>query len=250
MPIDAAARRQQAARVLSLLDLTSLGEKDSPADIEALCGLARGAIGAPAAVCVYPEHVTTACRGLEGTAVRVATVVNFPDGASDPMRVERETLRALGAGADEVDLVLPYRALLQGQADRASLVVDACRGACGKDTVLKLILETGELEYPEQIRQACAIGIEAGVDFLKTSTGKVPVNATPEAVTTMLEALAGADGRCGIKIAGGVRTLADAQAYLDLVATRMGTDWIGPRHVRIGASGLYDELATILSESP
>jgi len=245
--MDTVKLRRQAARVLSLLDLTSLGEEDTPADIEALCASARSPIGAPAAVCVYPEHVTTARRSLEGTAVRVATVVNFPDGASDPKRVERETLRALGAGADEIDLVLPYRALLQGQADRARLVVDTCRGACGKDTLLKLILESGELENPEKVRQACAIGIEAGVDFLKTSTGKVPVNATPEAVTVMLEAIATAAGRCGIKIAGGIRTLADAQAYLELVESRMGGEWIDPVHVRIGASGLFAELAAVLS---
>jgi len=248
--VDTDMRRQQAGRVLSLLDLTSLGESDTPARIEALCASARGAIGAPAAVCVYPEHVTTARRSLAGTAVTVATVVNFPDGASDPRRVERETLRALGAGAEEIDLVLPYRALLLGQAERARLVVDACREACGGATLLKLILETGELGSPENLRQACAIGIEAGVDFLKTSTGKVPVNATPEAVALMLEAIAVDGGRCGIKIAGGVRTLADAQAYLDLVESRMGADWIGPAHVRIGASGLYDELATLLSASP
>ena len=248
--MDTVKLRRQAARVLSLLDLTSLGEEDTPADIEALCASARSPIGAPAAVCVYPEHVTTARRSLEGTAVRVATVVNFPDGASDPKRVERETLRALGAGADEIDLVLPYRALLQGQPDRARLVVDACRGACGGGTVLKLILETGELENPEQIRQACAIGIEAGVDFLKTSTGKVPVNATPGAVALMLEAIAADGGRCGVKVAGGIRTLADAQAYLELIESRMGADWIDPAHVRIGASSLYDELATLLSASP
>lgn len=249
MPMDTATCRQQAGRVLSLLDLTSLGEKDTPADIEALCASARGSIGAPAAVCVYPEHVTTACRSLAGTSVRVATVVNFPDGASDPRRVERETLRARGAGADEIDLVLPYRAMLQGHADQARPVVNACREACGDKTVLKLILETGELAKPELIRQACAIGIDAGVDFLKTSTGKVPVNATPEAVTMMLEAIAAAAGRCGIKIAGGVRTLGDAQGYLDLVELHMGADWIDPAHVRIGASSLYAELAAVLSSS-
>jgi deoxyribose-phosphate aldolase len=247
--MDTATRSQQAGRVLSLLDLTSLGENDTPADIEALCGSARSSIGAPAAVCVYSEHVTTACRSLEGTAVRVATVVNFPDGASDPERVERETRRALGAGADEIDLVLPYRALLQGQEDRARLVVKACLEACSVGTVMKLILETGELVSPELIRQACAIGIDAGVDFLKTSTGKVPVNATPEAVTLMLEAIAAADGRCGIKIAGGVRTLDDAQTYLDLVESRMGADWINPAHVRIGASSLYTDLAAALPVS-
>lgn len=248
--MDTVMAEQQAGRVLSLLDLTSLGEKDTPADIEALCLSARSSFGTPAAVCVYPEHVTTARRSLGDAPVRVATVVNFPDGACDPHRVERETLRALGAGADEIDLVLPYRALLQGKLELARLVVDACRGACGGDTVLKLILETGELGTPENILQACAIGIEAGVDFLKTSTGKVPVNATPGAVETMLEAIASAAGRCGIKIAGGIRTLADAQAYLGLVESRMGADWIEPAHVRIGASSLFAELAAVLSAPP
>ncbi|MDE3072947.1 MAG: deoxyribose-phosphate aldolase [Pseudomonadota bacterium] len=246
MPVDAPDPRALAARLLSLLDLTSLGERDTPAQIEALCASARAAPVLPAALCVYPEHVTTVRRCLQGAAIEVATVVNFPDGGSDPLRVERETRRALAAGADEIDLVLPYRAVLRDEVAVAAGVVEACRAVCGDGVVLKLILETGELGTPGRIRQACAIGLEAGVDFLKTSTGKVAVNATPEAAAVMLDAIAAAGGRCGFKAAGGIRTLADATVYLELAEARLGAGWIAPAHLRIGASALFAELAAIL----
>jgi deoxyribose-phosphate aldolase len=239
---DAATSRVQAQRLLSLLDLTSLGEYDTPAQIEALCAKANSTLGRPAAVCVYPEHVTTARRCLAGTTVKVATVVNFPDGSDDPHRVERETHRAIAAGADEIDMVLPYRALLAGDLGAARRVVDACRGACGDGVLLKLILETGELAGAERIRQA------ASVDFLKTSTGKVPVNATPAAAALMLDAIAAAGGHGGFKAAGGIRTLDDAMVYVELAEARLGADWINPAHFRIGASALHAELTAILRE--
>ncbi|MHB1273675.1 MAG: deoxyribose-phosphate aldolase [Rhodanobacter sp.] len=247
MSTDARFPRALAARLLSLLDLTSLGEHDTPAQIEALCASARAAPVLPAALCVYPEHITTVRRGLQGTTVKVATVVNFPDGGSDPRRVEHETRRALAAGADEIDLVLPWRALLRDEAASADAVVKACRAVCGDGVVLKLILETGELDTSGRIRQACAIGLEAGVDFLKTSTGKVSVNATPAAAVVMLDAIAAAGGRCGFKAAGGIRTLADAKVYLDLAEARLGGGWSDPAHFRIGASALFAELTAILS---
>ena len=247
MSTDARPPRALVARLLSLLDLTSLGEHDTSAQIEALCASARAAPVLPAALCVYPEHITTVRRCLQGTAVKVATVVNFPDGGSDPLRVQRETRRALAAGADEIDLVLPWRALLRDDAASADAVVRACRGVCGDGVVLKLILETGELGTPERIRQACAIGLEAGVDFLKTSTGKVPVNATPAAAAVMLDAIAAAGGRCGFKAAGGIRTLADATTYLELAEARLGPGWSDAAHFRIGASALFAELTAILS---
>ena len=239
--------RALALRLLSLLDLTSLGEHDTPAQIEALCASALAAPCLPAAVCIYPEHVTTARRCLQGTAVKVATVVNFPDGSGDPARAERETRRALGAGADEIDLVLPYRCLLDGDAACARTVVRSCRAACTDGVVLKLILETGLLATRESIRAACAIGLEEGVDFLKTSTGKVPVNATPQAAAVILDAIAATGGRCGFKAAGGIRTLADATAYLDLADARLGEGWSNPAHFRIGASALFGELCAIAS---
>ncbi|MEO6925451.1 MAG: deoxyribose-phosphate aldolase [Rhodanobacter sp.] len=247
MSVGTRSPRILAARLLSLLDLTSLGEDDTPAPIEALCRSAGASPCVPAAVCVYPEHVTTAHRCLHGATVKVATVVNFPEGGSDPVRVERETRRALGAGADEIDLVLPYRALLDGDAACARTVVRACRAVCAEGVVLKLILETGVLATRELIRKACAIGIEEGVDFLKTSTGKVPVNATPEAAALILDAIAAAGGRCGFKAAGGIRTLEDAATYLELAEARLGTRWCDAKHFRIGASALFGALTGIAS---
>ena len=247
MSVDTLDQRVLAARLLSLLDLTSLGENDTPAQIEALCHSAIASPCLPAALCIYPEHVTTARRCLHDVAVKVATVVNFPDGGGDPVRVERETRRALGAGADEIDLVLPYRALLDGDAACARTVVRACRAVCTDGVVLKLILESGVLTTRELIRAACAIGIEEGVDFLKTSTGKVPVNATPEAAAQILDAIAAAGGHCGFKAAGGIRTLDDAVIYLTLAEARLGTDWCVEKHFRIGASALFGTLSGIAS---
>lgn len=231
-----------ASRVLGLLDLTSLGEDDAPARIRTLCAAARSAHGLPAAVCIYPEHITTAREALAGAAVKVATVVNFPEGADDPQRIARETRRAIAAGADEIDMVLPWRALQAGDAARARAGVDACRSACGPGIALKLILETGALGTPKLIREASELGLDAGVDFLKTSTGKVAVNATPEAAAVMLDAIAARGGRCGFKAAGGIRTLVDARVYLELAQARLGAEWVDPARFRIGASALFDAL--------
>lgn len=245
MPATVHPRHELAARLLPLLDLTSLGEDDTPAHIEALCASARNRHGLPAALCVYPEHVATVRRAMQASAVKVATVVNFPDGGSDAARAVRETRRALAAGADEIDLVLPYDALRRGERSLAEAVVLACRDACGS-ACLKLIIETGELQTAELIWQACEIGLAARVDFLKTSTGKVPVNATPQAAALMLDAIALDGGRCGFKAAGGIRTLDDAAIYLGLAADRLGDAWITPAHFRIGASSLFTELTAAL----
>ena len=238
----AAERRSLAAKLLSLLDLTSLGEDDTPSRIEALCASARTRYGLPAAICVYPEHITTVRKHFPQAGPRVATVVNFPDGGSDAARVVRETRRAIAAGADEIDMVLPYRALMAGDTDLAAESVKACRAACGPRIGMKLILESGELRSPELIRAASQIGLDAGVDFLKTSTGKVPVNATHEAARVMIDAIGEAGGHCGLKLSGGIRCLDDAAPYLQIIAARMGPEWITAQHVRIGASALFSEL--------
>lgn len=243
---DSRERRDLALRLLPLLDLTSLGDFDTPEQIELLCASARTSPTPPAAICVYPEHVTTARRALDGTAVKVATVINFPDGGCDHDRVRRETRRALAAGADEIDLVLPWPALLRGDTGAATRVVHTCRVACGGAATLKLILETGQLATPEWIRQAAELGIAAEVDFLKTSTGKAEINATPRAAAVMLETIAAAGGRCGFKAAGGIRTLADAAIYLRLAEERLGTAWVTPARFRIGASALFDEIRAAL----
>ena len=249
MTPEPASRLALALRLLPLLDLTSLGDDDTTAQIESLCERAGTGAGFPAAICIHPEHVATVHRAMRGTPVRVATVVNFPDGGEDPARVERETRRAIAAGADEIDLVFPYRAFLRGDAAAAERVVDACRTVCRNGIVLKLILETGELGSTEHIRAASWLGIGAGVDFLKTSTGKAAVNATPSAAACMLDVIAASGGRCGFKAAGGIRTLADASTYLELAQARLGADWIDASRFRIGASALFAELRAALEHT-
>lgn len=234
--------RDLALRLLPLLDLTSLGEDDTPVQIAALCAAAVSAHPGPAAVCVYPEHVTTARHALGEGTISVATVVNFPGGDGRPEHIHRETRRALAAGAQEIDMVFDYRAFLRGDVALATDGVIACREACANAVPLKLILETGVLGDVSLIQQASRIGIEAGADFLKTSTGKVTVNATLPAAGAMLDAIDATGGRCGLKVSGGIRTLDDAAPYLALVDARMGADWATPRHFRIGASALFSAL--------
>lgn len=241
------AQRALALRLLPLLDLTSLGEDDTPGQIRALCESARSPWGWPAALCVYPEHVTTVRETLAGAPVAVATVVNFPDGSTDEGRVRRETQRALAAGADEIDLVFPWRSFLQGEHAVAERVVAACRDACTQGARLKLILETGMLGSDEAVRAASRLGLRCEVDFLKTSTGKVAINATPGAAAIMLDEIAATGGRCGFKVAGGVRRAEDAALYLDLAQARLGSDWVGPARFRIGASALFGALQQALA---
>ncbi|MCG6656861.1 deoxyribose-phosphate aldolase [Halomonas campisalis] len=241
---------QRAARqALALMDLTSLNDDDTDAAIEALCQRAQTPVGTPAAVCVYPAFVVAARRALTAyrlnDIVKIATVTNFPHGGDDIMAAARQTRAAVASGADEVDVVFPYRALMAGNEAVGVALVEACRQACGSAT-LKVILESGELAAPSLIRRASELAIEGGADFLKTSTGKVEVNATLEAAEIMLQVIRDSGKEVGFKAAGGVRTAAEAQAYLQLAERLMGADWITPAHFRFGASGLLDDLLITL----
>lgn len=244
--------QQATRRALALMDLTSLNDDDNDEKITALCRKADTPAGTPAAVCIYPRFIATARRALDdaglGGRVRIATVTNFPDGSDDAARAERETREAIAAGADEVDVVFPYRALVAGDASVGERLVAACRAACG-DKCLKVIIESGELADPELIRQASRIAIDAGADFIKTSTGKVAVNATLEAAEIMLTTIRDSGRDVGFKAAGGVRSAEDAAAYLALAARLMGDAWITPAHFRFGASSLLGNLLETLDLS-
>lgn len=242
-------RKPLALRTLAVLDLTSLGEDDDRARIEALCDAANTPHGAPAALCVYPEWIATCRQRLHDLGlqqVQVATVVNFPEGGNDPGRVHRETRRALAAGAHEIDVVLPWRRLQAGDSVAARTVLEACREACGPQVRMKVILETGALQIEALIREAAEIALDAGADFLKTSTGKVAVNATPEAARILLKATHARGGQCGFKAAGGIRTLADAAGYFALADDILGPHWATPTHFRFGASSLLGEILAVL----
>ena len=233
---------QIALRALRSLDLTDLNETCSDQAIDALCKKALDPRGPVAAVCVWPQFVKRAQANLKGSPVRIATVVNFPAGGEDVSRVTDDTQEALSDGANEIDLVLPYNALRRGDRAVAVEMVEAVRDLVDGDRLLKVILETGELQDPKLIEAASRIAIEAGADFIKTSTGKTPVSATPEAAEIMLDAIKASGKPVGLKPSGGIRTLADAKIYLDLADRILGPGWVTPKTFRIGASSVYDAL--------
>lgn len=233
-----------AARALPLLDLTSLNDTDTEPEIEQLC---RRAINyGTAAVCIFPRFVPMARDLLRGTGVKLATVANFPDGGDDIAAAAEECAAAAAAGAEEVDVVAPIAAIREGDIGMVSELVTACRGAAS-ETTLKVILETGVLELPNLISGAARSAVMAGCDFLKTSTGKVPVGATPEAAAVMLAVIEEADGRVGFKAAGGIRTTSQAATYLFLAEQLINPSWACPSTFRFGASSLLlDDLVAIL----
>nr|WP_321462273.1 deoxyribose-phosphate aldolase [uncultured Cohaesibacter sp.] len=235
-------QKQLAQKAISLLDLTNLNDDCDDAAIEALCARAKTFYGNTAAVCVWPRFVKKAKQCLNGTTIRVATVVNFPHGGDDLAATLKETRAALADGADEIDLVIPYHAFKAGRRGFAETFVLKVREAVAAPAKLKCILETGELKDAELIRAASDMAIEAGADFIKTSTGKVGVNATPEAAEIMMEAIAESGRTVGFKPAGGVKTLEDAGTYLAIAAKYMGSDWASPESFRFGASGVLDAL--------
>lgn len=238
------AESEFARRAIGLVDLTDLSDDASVGGIDELCGRAR--THGTAAVCVWPDFVEQASSSLAGSPVRVATVVNFPTGDERPFAVEVITEHVIRDGADEVDLVLPYRAFLADEPAEASDMVRRIRDVAGRDITLKVILETGEFTDLASVRRASALAIEHGADFIKTSTGKSRVSATPAAVDTMLNVIAESDRPVGIKPSGGIRTTEDAALYLGLADQVMGEGWAAPDTFRFGASGLLDALlATI-----
>ena len=230
---------------LQLIDLTTLNDDDTNETVISLCEAAKTDAGSPAALCIYPRFVPVAkkkLRELGLSHLKVATVTNFPAGGDDIAVAVAETRAAIAYGADEVDVVFPYRALIAGNETVGLDLVRQCKAACGNTVTLKVIIETGELKTPELIRKASDLSIEAGADFIKTSTGKVAVNATIESARIMLTAIKESGRDVAFKPAGGIRTADEAKAHLQLAEEIMGRDWITPDHYRFGASSLLGNL--------
>jgi deoxyribose-phosphate aldolase len=249
--MDEASRLVMARLALSCLDLTSLNDADDHRSTLALLERTNGLVARwglhPAAVCVWPRHVAVARAGLPRT-VAVAAVANFPDGALDVERALNDTRCIVDAGGDEIDLVLPWRALCNGDEAGAASLVAAVRSACPRQR-LKLIVESGALPDDVTLRRACRVGLDAGVDFLKTSTGRAAVGATPASASVMLDVIAShpRGSLVGFKAAGGIRTVPEAAVYIDLVQARWGEAALTPRRLRFGASGLLDDIERVLA---
>ena len=238
-----------AKEAISLMDLTTLNDDDTDAIVIDLCHQAHSLAGDTAAVCIYPRFIPAARKALkdQGTEkITIATVTNFPHGNDDIEIAVAETKASIAYGADEVDVVFPYRALMDGDEEVGFELVKACKEVCG-DILLKIIIESGELKDPDLIRRASEICINAGADFIKTSTGKVPVNATLEAAEVMLKVIRDKNPNVGFKAAGGVRDAQTAKTYLDLAREILGNDWVGPNHFRFGASSLLGNLLAELN---
>jgi len=244
--------RTIAKRALSLIDLTSLTDNETEQEITNLCQQAQSPAGQTAAICIFPRFVPLAkkiLRAQQTPHIKVATVTNFPHGNDDLAIALAETQAAVAYGADEIDLVFPYRALMQGDENIGFDMVKVCKKACGVEAKLKVIIESGELKSNELIQKASMIAINAGADFIKTSTGKVPVNATPQAAKIMLEVIKNKNINVGFKAAGGVRTVEDVAIYLDLADSILGKEWADTNHFRFGASSLLGSLLVTLGHS-
>jgi deoxyribose-phosphate aldolase len=251
--IKAASKLQGLKLAVSMMDLTTLEGKDTPGKVAYLCRKAvqplepKYGVPACAAVCVYPNMVAHARRFLsENSPVKVASVATgFPSGQY-PVRTRLdEVRRAVGDGADEIDMVINRGAFLAGEHAGVFDEIAAVKAVCGP-AHLKVILETGELVTYDNVRRASRLAMEAGADFIKTSTGKVNPAATPEVTLVMLEAIRDyffeTGKRIGMKPAGGIRTAKQALAYVVMLAETLGDDWLTPELFRFGASTLLNDV--------
>jgi deoxyribose-phosphate aldolase len=249
--VPAAGESREALRtIFSCMDFTSLDGTDNKATIETLCKKAISFAGKglpyPAAVCIYPPFIATAKHILSGTPIRVATTAAaFPSGQM-PLKVKLEEIRyAIAEGADEIDVVISRGTFFEKEYRTIFRELDTMRDLAEHRT-LKVILETGELKTPENIAMASEIAMEAGADFIKTSTGKISPAATEESVYVMLQAIREYHRQTGkmigIKPAGGISEPEKALNYYWLVKEVLGEQWLTPSLFRIGASRLADQI--------
>ena len=245
------AKVEGLKRLIAMLDLTTLEGADTPGKVRSLCQKARQPdpnrdFPSVGAVCVYPPMVSVAREEVAGTDIKVASVASyFPSGqAALDERVE-EVERVRDAGADEIDVVMNRNAFLSGEYGRVHRGLSALAEASG-DAHLKVILETGELETYDAVRLASRIAMDAGADFIKTSTGKVKPAATMPVTLVMLEAIRDyhldTGQKVGMKPAGGIRKAKPALRYLVMVKETLGDAWLTPERFRIGASSLLNDL--------
>jgi len=241
---------------ISMVDLTTLEGADTPGKVRALCAKAvrpdatDSSVPSVGAVCVYNDMVKIARTHLDsigGKHVPVAAVSTaFPSGRASFAVKKQDTLDALENGAAEIDMVIDRGAFLSGRIGEVFEEIRAIKELCGDKAHLKVILETGELVTLDNVRKASYLGMLAGGDFIKTSTGKVAPAATAPVVLVMLEAVrdfyASTGKRIGVKPAGGIRTTKDAIKQLVLVNETAGSDWLNPQMFRIGASALLNDL--------
>lgn len=243
---------------VSMMDLTTLEGADTTGKVSRLCRKARQPMAnrydCPpcAAVCVYPNQIAHAVAELEGTGIPVASVATgFPSGQY-PLDLRLADVRdAVASGAHEIDMVISRGTFLEGNLAEVSEEISKVKEACC-DAHLKVIFETGELQTYDHVRLVSQLAIEAGGDFIKTSTGKVSPAATLPVTLVMLETVRDhfleTGVRIGVKPAGGIRTAKEALQYLVMVKETLGDDWLTPELFRFGASSLLGDVELQLAK--
>lgn len=226
--------------IVALVDHTRLSVDDSNEFVVEFCKKAISPFGNCAAVCVYPKYIPAVQAALKNSSIKIATVVNFPHGNPHLEHCLSEIELCLQLGADEIDIVMPYHELQKGEHEFVAHFIHECKKHC-KDKATKLIIESGALT-DEEIKIASELAIDAGIDFIKTSTGKIAKGATPEAVKIIADTIKNKKAQTGIKVSGGVRTRADVEAYLSIIQKSLGDSWFVPEKLRFGASQLLDNL--------
>lgn len=238
--------------LFSCIDLTTLNSTDNPTLVQGMVNKVNqfevnfSDINNVGAICVYPSLANTVARFLNDTSIGVASVAGgFPASQTFIEVKIAETALAVADGATEIDIVIPVGDYLEGNYVKLFDEVSEIKSACG-EAKLKTILETGALKTAELIKKAAIISMEAGTDFIKTSTGKMDIAATPEAAYVMCEAIKEFHTKSGKKIgfkpAGGISTPDEAVLYYSIVKEVLGEDWLTPKLFRIGASRLANNL--------
>ena len=264
--LDKIASEQVYKDCFSMMDLTTLKTDDTPASVAKLVGKVNSfrqdypQWPLPASVCVYPNFASVVDK--ERACDFNITVVSacFPSSQSFLEVKVRECEIAVEQGADEVDIVLALNAFLAGDYETAAeeirqirSCIDAVAEKQGRKVHLKVILETGLLRTPEKIAIASFLAMEAGADFIKTSTGKVDVNATPTAAYVMCECIAkyyAATGKkIGFKPAGGISSAADALCYYSIVSAVLGKEWLNKELFRFGVSRVANSLISAVDQA-
>ena len=251
---------------MSIMDLTTLKTEDTPASVTKLVGKVNSFMNdfpeypLPASVCVFSNFASVVKDALVSDDVHVTAVSGcFPTSQSFLEVKVKECELAVKNGADEIDIVLPLNSFMAEDYEAARAEIRAMRAAVdeaaeslGKKVVLKVILETGLLVTPERIADASLLAMEEGADFIKTSTGKVSVNATPMAAYVMCECIkafhAKTGRKVGFKAAGGISTAKDAVCYYSIVKTILGDEWLNKDLFRFGVSRLANSLMSAIEQ--
>lgn len=258
--LDNMSSPEALVKCFSMMDLTTLHPQDTEGSVLKLVSRTNGIPEAfpgyplPASICVFPNFAATVRDNRNNPEIHVTTVAGcFPASQSYPEVKVLESRLAVRNGADEVDIVLALNAFLAGDYDSASEEIRSIRAAVdeeaaaqGRSVVLKVILETGVLRMPELIAEASFLAMESGADFIKTSTGKVDINATPLAAYVMCESIRKyfekTGRKVGFKAAGGISTDKDALCYYFIVSSVLGKEWLCKELFRFGVSRLGNNL--------